>query len=52
MKEESPDLSPFEKWMVKQNIDHATTEGITTVLARLRENGYHRVANAVEQATS
>lgn len=48
----TPDLSPFEAWMVKQNVEHAQTEGIDSVVARLEGNGYHRVAAAVRADTN
>jgi hypothetical protein len=42
-------LDAFDLWMVKQNLKYAKTEGLETVVARLRANGYHTVAAAVEQ---
>ena len=40
-------LNPFEKWMVKQNLEYAKLEGLETVVSRLLANGYERVASAV-----
>jgi hypothetical protein len=48
MKNERP-LDAFDRWMVKQNIEHAKAEGLEPVVARLKANGYHRVALAVEK---
>lgn len=42
-------LSPVDRWMVKQNLGYVQTEGLQTVVDRLRQQGYDRVANAVEQ---
>ena len=42
-------LSPVDRWMVKQNLGYVLTEGLQTVVDRLRQQGYDRVANAVEQ---
>lgn len=43
-------LSAFECWMVRSNLDTAREQGITLreQSERLRANGYHRVADAVE----
>lgn len=43
-------LDPVEKWMVKCNLEYVKAEGVATVVARLRAQGYERVAAAVEQA--
>lgn len=49
MPNEQRPLDPVECWMVKQNLNYVQTEGVETVVARLRQGGYNRVANAVEQ---
>jgi len=41
-------LNPFEVWMVKQNLGYVKDEGLEIVVARLRAQGYNRVAEAVE----
>lgn len=43
-------LSPYERWMVKSNLE-AIRQGTTTVadrVALLRANGYEKIAQAVE----
>lgn len=46
-------LSPFERWMVKSNIEESIPEsGREWTLATLHANGYHRVADAVAAATA
>jgi len=40
-------LSPFERWMVKSNLEHAKTQGMDFIVSVLRANGYLRVAAAV-----
>lgn len=42
-------LNPFELWMVKSNMNYIKTEGIDVVVTRLRNNGYNRVADAVQK---
>ncbi len=49
-KEGEPDLGPFEQWMVKSNMRYIPEEGVEVVVARLRANGYDRIARAVQQA--
>jgi hypothetical protein len=44
-----PKLSPFDRWMVQRNLEYAKTEGVETVVARLRAQGYDRVASAVQE---
>ncbi len=41
-------LSPYERWMVKSNLERARSEGVATVAAQLRANGYPSIAAAVE----
>jgi len=41
-------LNPFEKWMVKSNMQYVPAEGIETVCARLRAAGYPQIAAGVE----
>lgn len=43
-------LDPVECWMVKQNLNYVQQEGLEVVLSRLREQGYYRIAAAVEKA--
>jgi hypothetical protein len=43
-------LTPYECWMVKSNMNYIKTEGIDVVVARLRNHGYNRVADAVQEA--
>jgi len=43
-------LTPFEQWMVKSNLAYVAAEGIDVVVARLRANGYNRVADGVQAA--
>jgi hypothetical protein len=43
------ELDAYERWMVKSNLEYIKTEGLEVVVARLRANGYNRVANVVEQ---
>lgn len=45
-------LSPYEQWMVRQNLGYAQSEGAEVVIARLEAGGYSRVASAVKAATS
>jgi hypothetical protein len=45
--ENSKTLDPFSQWMVKQNVQYATTEGVDAVVARLRVQGYKLVADHV-----
>jgi hypothetical protein len=44
-------LSPFDRWCVKSNLQHAETEGRDAIVARLRVNGYYKLAAAVEIST-
>jgi len=46
------ELSPFERWMVKSNLEHVKTEGLEKIVNTLRANGYYRIADAVEAAAS
>jgi len=41
-------LSAFEKWMVKSNLQYVKAEGVAAVVARLKANGYSKVAAAVQ----
>jgi hypothetical protein len=43
-------MSAYERWMVEQNVEYALEEGEDVVLARLRANGYERLAYWVERA--
>ena len=45
-------LDVYEQWMVKSNLAYIKREGEghENVIAQLRENGYSRVAQAVEKA--
>jgi len=43
-------LDAVELWMVKSNLEYVKAEGLETVVARLRANGYNRVAAGVEAA--
>jgi hypothetical protein len=44
-------LDSMEIWMVKSNMEHnVPTEGVEVVAARLRSQGYMRVAEGVEDA--
>ncbi len=45
-------LTPMDIWMVQQNIRYAKKEGVEVVVARLKEQGYHRVATAVKKVMS
>lgn len=40
--------NPFDNWMVQRNLEYVQTEGLETVLTRLRRNGYFAVASQVE----
>lgn len=40
--------NPFDRWMVARNVEYAESEGVDKVAARLRAQGYNRVADAVE----
>lgn len=40
-------LDNYERWMVESNLKHSETVRIEVVIARLRLNGYNRVADAV-----
>lgn len=42
-------LNPFEQWMVEQNLGHVKEKGAESVVKNLRDQGYDRVADAVEQ---
>lgn len=42
------ELDPFERWMVKQNLEYVKTDGVKVVTARLCAQGYNRVADAVQ----
>lgn len=42
-------LDLVDIWMVKQNLEHAKTEGLDVVINRLKAQGYLRVAAAVEE---
>lgn len=42
-------LNAFEVWMVKRNLLYVATEGLAAVVARLKANGYDKVALAVER---
>jgi hypothetical protein len=45
------DLDPFERWMVKSNVDHLEEYGgLEVVCARLTARGYDRIARAVRQS--
>ena len=41
-------LDPVEKWMAEMNLQYVENEGIDVVVARLRANGYDRVASVVQ----
>ncbi len=41
-------LGPYERWMVKSNLEHVRSEGVASVAAQLRANGYPSIAAAVE----
>lgn len=41
-------LDGFDWWLVDRNLEYVKTEGLAPVVARLRANGYLRVATAVE----
>jgi hypothetical protein len=43
------DLNAYERWCVRMNLEHVKTEGLAVVVQRLHANGYHRMADAVEQ---
>lgn len=45
-------LSPFERWMVKSNLQTISETGVPTAtqIAILRANGYPKIAAAVAQA--
>lgn len=45
-------LTPCEQWMVLSNLETIRTTGVTASeqAALLRANGYHRIAQAVEEA--
>jgi hypothetical protein len=45
---DSRPISPVELWMAKSNLRYIPAEGLATVVARLRANGYERVARTVE----
>jgi hypothetical protein len=45
-------LSTYEGWMVRSNLARAEREGVESVVATLRANGYFRVADAVEKEAS
>lgn len=49
---EAKPLGAFEQWMVKSNLERLKTEGLETIVARLRASGYDRVADAVEKEGS
>lgn len=40
-------LTPSEQWCVQSIIRHAEGDSADTIVAMLRANGYHRVADAV-----
>jgi hypothetical protein len=40
-------LDGFDRWMVKRQVEHAKRLGVEQVLARLRAQGYFKVAAAV-----
>lgn len=46
------ELSPFERWMVKSNLETIRSTGVSISehTAILRANGYPSIAAAVEQA--
>lgn len=45
------ELNPFERWMVKSNLEHLEEYGgLEVAVARLRANGYDRIADAVKAA--
>ena len=52
MPQQPPPLSAFEEWMVKSNLN-TIQKGTpaSEIVAKLRANGYLRVATAVEKAT-
>jgi chromosome segregation ATPase len=43
------ELSPYETWMVKSNLEHAQSNGLEmkSVIAQLRKTGYDKIADAV-----
>lgn len=45
-------LDPVEQWMVDRNLEYVENEGLEPVLARLRFQGYDRVAASVEAAVA
>lgn len=40
-------LTPYERWMVKSNIENAKTQGVLNIVEQLRDNGYPRIADEV-----
>jgi hypothetical protein len=44
------ELTAYELWMVKSNLQYVDRDGIELVVARLKANGYHRVADGVRGA--
>lgn len=44
-------LDAFDRWCVRQNIEHAKTEGVESIVAQLRANGYPAIADAVQAET-
>jgi hypothetical protein len=47
------ELSSYEQWMVKSNLETISSTNVTAAeqVALLRSNGYERVAQAVEHAS-
>ena len=41
------DLTPFERWMVEQQLGYIKTQGLKMVVHNLEVQGYWRVRNAV-----
>lgn len=42
-------LSGFDRWCVRSNLEHAADQGLESILAQLRANGYPSTAAHVEQ---
>lgn len=45
----TPELNPYERWMVQSNLETIASTAVTAEeqAARLRANGYPRIADAV-----
>lgn len=41
------DLDAYDWWCVNSNVGYIATDGIDLVVARLRRNGYPKIAEAV-----